>query len=87
MYNRYLQKSAPEPPCPQPPPKLPCPEEQNTGKSGLSGLFDLFGKGGSGISLELLLLLAVLCFLLLDNDGTLDTELLLIAGLLLLLGQ
>ncbi|MGN1031253.1 MAG: hypothetical protein ACI4PQ_06580 [Butyricicoccaceae bacterium] len=91
MYNRYLQQSAPSPsrpsaPCPPPPPPPPCPEEhQKTGKPPLSGLFDLFGKNG-GISTEILLLLAVLCFLLLDSDGTLDTELLLIAGLLLLLG-
>lgn len=84
MYNRYLKNAAPEPPCPPPrAPQLPCHEEPK--KSPLSGLFDLFGKGG-GISTEVLLLLAVLCFLLLDSDGALDTELLLIAGLLLLLG-
>ena len=77
MYNKYLQTACPPPDAPPCPP----PERQESG-SILSSLGSLFGKEG-GLSRLFLLILYVL---LKDETGGIDRDLLLLAGIFLLIG-
>ena len=77
MYNKYLQTACPPPDAPPCPP----PERQESG-SILSSLGSLFGKEG-GLSRLVLLILYVL---LKDETGGIDRDLLLLAGIFLLIG-
>lgn len=93
MYNKYLQAACPpQPPAsaaPAPPPCVP-PEGKPEPDGGLlSSLGSLFGKDGGLSRLfehDTLLVLLILFFLLKDEDGKLDHDLLLLAGVFLLIG-
>lgn len=84
MYNKYLQTACPPadaPPCPPP-------ERQESG-SILSSLGNLFGKEGGLSRLfeqDTLLVLLILYVLLKDETGSIDHDLLLLAGIFLLIG-
>lgn len=74
MYNKYLQTACPPadaPPCPPP-------ERQESG-SILSSLGNLFEQ-------DTLLVLLILYVLLKDETGGIDRDLLLLAGIFLLIG-
>ena len=84
MYNKYLQTACPPPDAP------PCPpsERQESG-SILSSLGNLFGKEGGLSRLfeqDTLLVQLILYVLLKDETGGIDRDLLLLAGIFLLIG-
>ena len=81
MYNKYLQTACPPPDAPPCPP----PERQESG-SILSSLGSLFGKEGGLSRLDTLLVLLILYVLLKDETGGIDRDLLLLAGIFLLIG-
>ena len=78
MYNKYLQTACPPPDAPPCPP----PERQESG-SILSSLGNLFGKEGG---LRRLFEQDTLLVLLKDETGGIDHDLLLLAGIFLLIG-
>ena len=78
MYNKYLQTACPPPDAPPCPP----PERQESG-SILSSLGNLFGKEGG---LSRLFEQDTLLVLLKDETGGIDRDLLLLAGIFLLIG-
>ena len=88
MYNKYLQTTCPPPDAPPPPPP-PCPPpKQQESSSIFSSLGNLFGKEGGLSRLfeqDTLLVVLILYFLLKDEDG-IDHDLLLLAGIFLLIG-
>lgn len=87
MYNKYLQTACPPPDAPPCPP-CPPPERQESG-SILSSLGSLFGKEGGLSRLfeqDTLLVLLILYVLLKDETGGIDRDLLLLAGIFLLIG-
>ena len=88
MYNKYLQTTCPSSDAPPaPPPPCPPPKPQESG-SIFSSLGNLFGKEGGLSRLfeqDTLLVLLILYFLLKDEDG-IDHDLLLLAGIFLLIG-
>lgn len=81
MYNAYLQDAVPEP--------IERPPESRTPASGTSGggLLQLLTDrlGGAKLDADTLVAIAVIWFLLSDGKA-LDTDLLIIIGVLLLLG-
>lgn len=98
MYNRYLQNTCPhEPQKPEPHRDCrpdrddheSCKPKDNSGGGLLSSLSNLLGKEG-GLSKLLddntLLVLLILLFLLKDDEGNIDHDLLILAGIFLLLG-
>lgn len=88
MYNKYLQTAGPSSDAPPvPPPPCPPPKPPESG-SIFSSLGNLFGKEGGLSRLfeqDTLLVLLILYFLLKDEDG-IDHDLLLLAGIFLLIG-
>lgn len=87
MYNKYLQTTCPPPDAPPPPPPCP-PSKQQESSSIFSSLGNLFGKEGGLSRLfeqDTLLVVLILYFLLKDEDG-IDHDLLLLAGIFLLIG-
>ena len=81
MYNEYLQHAAPEPMAP--PPKNRTPPAGTPGAGLLQLLADRLG--GAKLDADTLVAIAVIWFLLSDGK-VLDTDLLIIIGVLLLLG-
>lgn len=82
MYNKYLQTACPPPDAP------PCPPPERQ-ESLLSSLGNLFGKEGGLNRLfeqDTLLVLLILYVLLKDETGGIDRDLLLLAGIFLLIG-
>ena len=81
MYNEYLQDAVPEP--------IEQPPENRTPAAGTSGggLLQLLADrlGGAKLDADTLVAMAVIWFLLSDGKA-LDTDLLIIIGVLLLLG-
>ena len=81
MYNEYLQDAVPEP--------IEQPPENRTHAAGTSGggLLQLLADrlGGAKLDADTLVAIAVIWFLLSDGKA-LDTDLLIIIGVLLLLG-
>ena len=81
MYNEYLQDAVPEP--------IEQPPENRTPAAGASrgGLLQLLADrlGGAKLDADTLVAIAVIWFLLSDGKA-LDTDLLIIIGVLLLLG-
>ena len=81
MYNEYLQDAVPEP--------IEQPPEKRTPAAGTSGvgLLQLLADrlGGAKLDADTLVAIAVIWFLLSDGKA-LDTDLLIIIGVLLLLG-
>ena len=81
MYNEYLQDAVPEP--------IEQPPENRTPAAGTSGggLLQLLADrlGGAKLDADTLVAIAVIWFLLSDGKA-LDTDLLIILGVLLLLG-
>ena len=81
MYNEYLQDAVPEP--------IEQPPEHRTPAAGTSGggLLQLLADrlGGAKLDADTLVAIAVIWFLLSDGKA-LDTDLLIIIGVLLLLG-
>ena len=81
MYNEYLQDAVPEP--------IEQPPENRTPAAGTngSGLLQLLADrlGGAKLDADTLVAIAVIWFLLSDGKA-LDTDLLIIIGVLLLLG-
>ncbi len=81
MYNEYLQDAVPEP--------IEQPPENRTPAAGTSGggLLQLLADrlGGAKLDADTLVAIAVIWFLLSDGK-VLDTDLLIIIGVLLLLG-
>lgn len=92
MYNRYLQNSCPPPEPPACSKPKPCRDTEHSTESGglLSSLTGLLGGEKGGLS-KLLddntwIIFVILFFLLKDDDNGVDHDLLLLAGLFLLIG-
>lgn len=100
MYNRYLQNTCPHEPQKQEPhrdcdcaprrdDRSDCKQKDSSGGGLLSSLSNLLG-GEGGLSRLLddntLLVLLILLFLLRDDEGNVDHDLLILAGIFLLLG-
>ena len=101
MYNRYLQNTCPHEPQKQEPhrdcdcaprrdDRSDCKQKDSSGGGLLSSLSHLLGGGEGGLGRLLddntLLVLLILLFLLKDDDGNIGRDLLILAGVFLLVG-